>query len=28
VTETKTVSDQVTSEEVRVKGTGREEEEE
>jgi uncharacterized protein (TIGR02271 family) len=28
VTETKTVSDQVTSEEVRVKGTAREEEEE
>jgi uncharacterized protein (TIGR02271 family) len=28
VTETKTVSDQVTSEEVRVKGTGREDEEE
>ena len=27
VTETKTVSDQVTSEEVRVKGTGREDEE-
>jgi uncharacterized protein (TIGR02271 family) len=27
VTETKTISDQVTSEEVRVKGTGREKEE-
>ena len=27
VTETKTVSDQVTSEEVRVKGTGKEDEE-